>query len=206
LSLTRNITGLSWYIDNHVVDAEEGENLRRLYLEGWIDLQTPDTVMVEQSEANDKATKERLLEQRSAFPMSLGPIILDHSFIGYSVLGSDEDEARIDKVHQTLWPTRSLISDRQNVENNRRARTYFRDTLIVATSIGYGGVALVTNDKGILKARDRLRKEFNGFDVMSISRATDIAFDEVQSWRRDAELEPNDSDYQNLPIWPPESL
>lgn len=206
MSLTRNITGLSWYIDNHVVDAEEGENLRRLYLEGWIDLQTPDTVMVEQFEANNKATRERLLEQRSAFPMSLGPMILDHSFIGYSVLGTDEDEARIEKVHQTLWPTRSLISDRQNAENNRMARTCFRDTLIVATSIRYGGVALVTNDGGILEAIDGLRREFNGFEVMSISRATDIAFDEVRSARKYAVLEPNDSDYHNLPIWPPESL
>jgi hypothetical protein len=162
--------------------------------------------MVEQSEANDKATKERLLEQLSAFPVSHGPMILGHSFIGYSVLGSDEDEARIDKVHQTLWPTRSLMLDRQNVETNRMARSCFRDTLIVATSIRYGGVALVTNDAGILKAKDRLRKEFNGFEVMSIGRATDIAFDEVSSARKYAALEPNDSDYHNLPIWPPESM
>lgn len=188
------------------MDAEEGENLRRLYLEGWINLQTPDTVMVEQSEAKDITTRDLLLEQLTAFPMSHGPGIFGHSLYGFSILGSDEDEERIDMVHQTIWPKRSLISDRQNLENNRKARTCFRDTLIVATSIRYGGVALVTNDNGILKARDRLHKEFNGFDVMSISRATEIAFEEVRSARKYAALEPSDSDYHDLPIWPPECL
>lgn len=202
MSLTRNITALSWFIDNHVVDVPEAENLRRLYEEGWIYLKTADTIMVEQLEARDKVTRENLQEQLSAFPIMRGPHTLGHSMLGFSVLGSDEDEARIDKVHQTLWPSRNLEADRRNVENNRRARSCFRDTLIVATSIRYG-VALVTNDGGIFKARDRLHNEFGGFEVMTISEATAIAFDEVRLSRKYAALEPSDSDYQNLPIWPP---
>jgi len=202
VSLVRNIIGHTWCIDNHVVDSPEAEELRRLFREGWICLIAPDTVLTEQLEAQDEVTRERLLEQLSEFTIQHGPIILGHSVLGFSVSGSHEDEMRIQNVHKMLWPSRNLEIDRRNVNSIRMARNCFRDTLIAANAIRYAVVALVTNDKGILKARDRLRKEFNGFDVMSISEATALAFDEVRSARKYAELEPNDSNYHNLPDWP----
>ena len=206
MSLTRIITGLSWHIDNHVVDLPVAEDLRKLYREGWIYLQTADTVMVEQLEAQDEVTRERLIGQRNVYPMPLGPTVLGSSLLDYSVNGSDEDDVRIAKVHETLWPTRNLEKDRREAENNRMARSCFRDTLIVSTAIHYVAAALITNDGGILEARGRLSQEFNGFCVMSINEATLRAFVAVRQLRKIAILRPDNPRFQNLPSWPPEPL
>jgi hypothetical protein len=72
-------TGLNWYLDDHVIDDPAADDLMHLRDTGWIRLTVTDTAHTEMRAAKDEATRQRLEEQLLAYPIAMGPMVLDHS-------------------------------------------------------------------------------------------------------------------------------
>ena len=192
-------TGLNWYIDVHVIDRPAADDLRRLRDAGWICINVTDTAHTETSSAKDEITRHRLEDQLLAYPIAMGPLVLDHSLLDLSVIGGVADKQRLRNVFAALWPTNDYEDDAK--KKTARGRTRFRDAMHVATAIRYSGTGFITEDSGILKAAARIASEFNGFIVLSIAEATERSFEVVRRVRRGAEKmgipEPT-----SLPDWP----
>lgn len=205
MQASRNITGLYWHIDNNVLTRVEAKNLIRLSEIGWIYLGMSSIIEIEHMNVKDEDKKKLLAERRSLFVVSFAPHILGESLLGKSVLSSQEDEDRIRRVHQTLWPIADIEKDSHSSGRRSMGRSRYRDSQIVANAIRYCASALVTHDQKILEASERIRTAFNGFDVISIEAATLRALASVDRKRRFARLRPSAPSIQNLPDWPPES-
>lgn len=196
----RNLTGIRWTIDVHVIDNSEATDLIQMYRLGWIDLQTTDTLLTELSERKDDAHREELMEAAEPFPVAMGPMILDHSLLGLGVLGSEQDEERLRLVYSVLWPGNSYEAD--GAMASAKGRTRYRDAMHVATSIRYRFQGFVTNDQGILARATELAERFDGFQVLSVSDATDLAKSSTNTVRTRAALPLHSQDPNGLPDWP----
>jgi hypothetical protein len=200
---TKNITGLSWCIDTHIVDNPDFEFLNRLFNLGWIYLQTPSTVLLELLNTKDVIKKERLLNMQSTFPTPMSPIVLGHSLLGYSVFASSSDEDAIGKIHEIIWNGKLIGEDAVKAEEgNKKARSRLRDTLIVQTSIRIGDSGLITQDEDLLKASSAISDKFMKFRIMSISQARNAALGGVAKIRRIQSLTPDNYRVRDLPDWP----
>lgn len=198
---TRCITGLSWAIDNQIVDHPEAWFLKRCYDEGWIYLQTPDAVHFEQARATDQGKREQLSDLRSNYPMPAGVFLLNFSHMNSGLLATPQQIAELSLIHEIIWQ-RSLESDISCLNTNRKALRRVGDSHIVATSIYNAIPALVTTDQRIHDAGQILSWVFNGFTILSIERAEDIARDGIRRARQLADINPGLNLYQDLPKWP----
>ena len=190
----RNLTGISYYVDNHVIDSKKAKLLRKFHLHGWIYLQVSDTVLTEILSAQSKLKKWKLVRSISIFPISMGPTVLGSSIQGFSLIGSEVDKSRIEKIHVLLWPNHTFDSDNAIMRENSKARTRVRDTLIVSNTIRYSISYLVTEDKEILKAQSRIRSEFSSFYAIDINAATLESIKAVARARTHSK--------ESLPRWP----
>jgi len=122
-----NITGLTLYIDTHILDAEEDASvrLRRLRQEGWIELQRTDVMDTEIAAAPDDKWPS-LTEASAEYPEALGPMVVGHSRVGFAVVGSEEDVDRLDGVFAVLFPNVNRATSRKN---------HIRDAMHIATAI-----------------------------------------------------------------------
>jgi predicted nucleic acid-binding protein len=198
---TRNITGLHWALDTNIIGNHNLKTLKKLFSLGWIYLETPDTVQFELTFTKDKKRKRDLLEERNSFPMPMGPTVLNHSQLGFSVNGSPQDEERLHEVHLTIWKSHTFEQDASVAELNTKARHRLRDTMIISTSIRYNLNTLVSLDDGLLEASSRLVEKY-GIRVISLESATLEALAAVQGTRKKAQLMTNSVWYKNLPKWP----
>lgn len=165
--------GLLFYFDNNIVGdrTTATEELRALDRDGWIDLARSDTVDTELSDTKDPARRDELLNESSAYFESLGPLVLDHSRLGFAVLGNDDDEDRLDRVYRILFPD----SDRHHAGTGR-ARRKIRDAMHVATAIRYGGNVFVTRDERDLVSKSHaIAAAFDGFKIMTPETALAFA-------------------------------
>ena len=92
-----------------------------------------------------------------------GPLVIGHSRLGHSVLASQEDDQRLDRV-------REIIGIRAKSERN--AKHDLRDAMHIATSIRYGYDGFITRDGRLLKRHGQFLREF-GFRVMNHEDAVD---------------------------------
>ncbi len=194
-----NLTGIYWYIDVHVIDLPAAATLRRMNDEGWIYLQVTDTLITEVTRSEDAAKRERLLDLAADYVIAMGPLVLGHSGVGRSVIGSPEDEARLKQVYALLWPDNDYAADGAMVTGTGRSR--FRDAIHVATAIRYGVDGFVTNDPGILARADDIRDAFPQFIIRSVADAEDKAMKRIAVVRRRATLMGRPRP-EELPSWP----
>ncbi len=163
----QNRTELTFAVDNHIVDSHipEAVELRGLDEQGWIDLVLTDVTKTEWADA-DPDQRATLLDQAVDYGEALGPMVLGHSRLGSSVLGSAADAHRLRCVFDILFPGADMATARkQNV----------RDAMNVATAIRYGFNCFVTNDRHLLKKRDAIKAAFNDFLVASPEAALTFA-------------------------------
>lgn len=92
-----------------------------------------------------------------------GPVVLDHSHLNHSVVVSDEDVQRLDRVKEIIGV---------RVISERAAKHDLRDAMHIATSIRYGYDGFITRDERLLKCHDQFSREF-GFRVMNHEDAVD---------------------------------
>lgn len=197
----RNITGIHWSLDTNIIGNRDLRTLKRLFSLGWIYLETPDTVQFELTFTKNQKKRKELLFERSSFPMPMGPIVLNHSQLGFSVKGSPEDETRLQEVHQLIWKTHTFQDDAALAESNGKARHRLRDSMIVSTTIRYNLEALVSLDDGLLDASSRLFDKY-GMRVIALDSATQEALAAVRKTREKSQLMPTSIWYKDLPKWP----
>lgn len=202
MHVPRNITGLIWHIDNNVLTREESTDLFKMAELGWLTLGISSRIEVEHLDAKSQAKKIFLAEKRKPFLISLAPINLGHSVLGSSVLAAPEDENRLKKVYEALWPNSDFMLDRSQSEKRTMGRSRFRDSLLVSDAIRYCASAFITHDPRILEASQRIRNTFDGFDVISINAATQVARSRIEKSREFSLLRPTYPGSPGLPPWP----
>lgn len=176
LDTQENRTGLVLIIDNHIVDGmTDGERqLKAFHGDGWIDLILTDVTKTEwlDTEPSRRAT---LVELSVNYAEYYGPMVLGDSRIEASVIGSSQDDDRLRKVFDLLFPGTTMEVTRKQ---NRR------DAMNIATAIRYGAHGFVTRDKKLLQvAKVRaIGDAFNSFLVMSPDRACVIVRRQVSRW------------------------
>jgi len=200
---SRNLTGKSWTIDTHVMDHPDAADLIRMYKLSWIYLQTPDTVFSELSTRKDETDREKLLDERSSFPMSMGIFILDRSNLDLAVLGSEEEMEKMKKIHSALWEGHTFSDDcRSGAEGNAKARSRAGDTMIIHTTMRYSIGTLVTNDMDLLEGAQRIREQVGNFQAWNIKSATTLAFEACKRVRTIRAAQPERQWEEELPDWP----
>ena len=152
-------TALEFAIDTNTVDdvSPEMACLRKRNTEGWINLTRTDTLDTELARAQDDK-RDMLLEQSRSYVEHFGPLVLDHSRLDSCVLGTDEDEARCERVFGILFPG----ANRQTARRN-----HVRDAMHIATAIRYARSGFVTNDRDLLKRDEAMRAAFDNFRILS---------------------------------------
>ena len=111
--------------------------------------------------------RARLQSLAGEYVEHLGVWVLGQSRLGVdTVLGSDEDAARWDRVWAVLRPDVNRATARQQ---------HIRDAMHVDTAIRYGANLLVTRDAGLLRRDDALREAFDGFRIYDPERALAFA-------------------------------
>ena len=90
-----------------------------------------------------------------------GPMVIDNSRSGHSVIASEEDAIRLERV-------KTLIKVREASERNKKHDV--RDAMHLATSIRYGFSGLITGDHRLLKLDKKFLQEF-GFRVFNVADA-----------------------------------
>lgn len=188
----RNITGIRFSIDTHIIDREDAQQLRSIYEAGWIQLLLPDTVMTEIDSRVDIGDREELLELSTRYIVNMGPIVLGSSLLGYSVNGSNDEQSRIREIHRILWD-QSFDHDLSE-SGSSKGRTRARDSLIVNNSIKYHTDALITEDKMLRKKSCGLENYFPDFRAISIQDAVNEALRAISAIRAE--------NIPNLPAWP----
>lgn len=90
-----------------------------------------------------------------------GPVVLDHSRLDHSLLASEADIQRLDRVKE-------IVGVRTSRERN--ASHDLRDAMHIATSIRYGYDGFVTGEKRLINRNDRFLSEY-GFRIMNVGSA-----------------------------------
>lgn len=90
-----------------------------------------------------------------------GPVVLDHSRLGHTVLASEEDVHGLDRVKEIAGI---------RLKSERKAKHDLRDAMHIATSIRYGYDGFITRDKRLEKRNDQFLHEF-GFRIMNVDDA-----------------------------------
>ena len=166
----RNLLGRRFAIDTNIVGNRTPavSSLWRYHDTGWIQLVKTDTLDTELAGTSDPAKRDRLLREVAPLVEQLGPLVLDHSRLNFSVTGSDADQASLNEVIQVLYG-----EDDPRRPGAARSRQRIRDAMHVNTAKRYGLDGLVTLDKKDLLDREpAIREAFGGgFQIYDPERA-----------------------------------
>jgi hypothetical protein len=178
----QNRLGLTFAIDTNIVSKDEREEaaLKRLHTDGWIELVMSDVTRTEWVDRATPEQREHLEALAIAYVEYHGALTLDSSRLDSNILGTDEDQERLNRVFAALWPNKVL----------RHARKQdVRDAMNVARAIRYGVHGFITRDgegrKGtLLKRADAVKAAFNSFGIMSPSQALAFVERMRRGWHR----------------------
>jgi hypothetical protein len=172
-------TGLVFAIDNHIVDGETSAELelKRLNKDGWIELVLTDVTRTEWLAAKPERRQE-LEELAIGYVEYWGPMVVGQPRLGGTVLGSSEDQERLEAVFSALFPDADFRTGRTQ---------HVRDAMNVATAIRYGLNGFITRDgigekRGVLDRADAIKAAFNDFSIYSPEQAVAVAERMIQRW------------------------
>jgi predicted nucleic acid-binding protein len=132
---------------------------------GLIMLALTDVAHTEALEASPEV-RLRLRAQTSQLREYFGPFVLNHSRLGSSLLGSEEDRLLLDTVFSTLFPRRTWATGSSHDQ---------RDAMHVAWAIRYAFDGLITGDDDLLRRKVAVRGAYNGFQILSPDDALVVA-------------------------------
>ncbi len=136
------------------------QELEALYEQCRVFLAKTDVVDTELDPEKNEMVGEHFLASIKYLEL-LGPVVLEHSRLDHSVLASDEDVQRLDRV-------KGIVGIRTASERN--ASHDLRDVMQIATAIRYGYNGFITRDKRLEKHNDQFLSDF-GFRIMNVERA-----------------------------------
>lgn len=147
------MTTYSVYIDTNCINANQKDkainHLEKLYGEDKILIETTDTLETEFNEG--KGYPKGKLKASNSYIYSYGPAVVGHSRIGFSIVGTDEDDKRLGKVLSIIFGQKN----RKDYDRNE-----IRDCMHISTAIRYGGTHFVTYDKALLDKSEAIKNEF----------------------------------------------
>ena len=190
-------TQLRWFLDSNVIDAEGAVDLRRLGKLGWVWLSVTDVAHTEPAQNPD--FYEQLLPDLASFDVALGPMVLNHSRLGWSITGDNEDQQLLESVYLAIWPSGDYMAARET--SSKLGRNRFRDAMHIAWAIRYHGTGFVTEDKALLRAASRVAERFDSFRVVGIAAATERSKHAAHRRRRIAAIT-GKPDPSTIPDWP----
>jgi hypothetical protein len=118
-------------------------------------------------------------------------LVIGHSRLGSTAIGSEEDAARFKRVFSILFPA---------VEQANAKTNHVKDVMHVSTAIRYGAYGFVTREKRLLSKRAAVQAAFNDFRMWTPEQA----LQEVKSRVRSAsELDHREPGRTQLPDWRP---
>jgi hypothetical protein len=161
------LTNALFLLDVHMLDKGGiwGDRLRFLAQVRWLQPHFSDTTLTEISRTDDRRKADHLLGLMGANVISLGPAVLGHSTLGWSLMGTAEDQERLALVYATLWPGNDFAADAAEASGKGRAR--FRDAMHVATGIRNAFQAFVTAEPAMLRRAGDIREPFPNFRILS---------------------------------------
>jgi hypothetical protein len=145
--------------------SEARERLMEMHRLGLIMLARTDVAHTEALEASADV-RSRLQAQSSELSEYFGPLVLDHSRLVSSVLGSEEDQFLLETVFCTLFPARTWATGNPHDQ---------RDAMHVAWAIRYAFDGIITGDDELLRRKAAVREKYNGFAILSPDDALAMA-------------------------------
>lgn len=147
------MTNFSVYIDTNCINAKQKDEalnrLEKLYSDEEILIETTDTLETEFNEGGGYSKGKQKASNNYIF--SYGPAVVEHSRIGTSIVGTDEDDKRLEKVLTIIFGRKR----RQDYSRNE-----IRDCMHISTAVRYGGTYFVTYDKALLIKSEAIKGEF----------------------------------------------
>jgi hypothetical protein len=165
--LSMTALGLRWMVDTNFFPFERSSachDLMQMHRAGLILLARTDVADTELLKAPEDE-RPKLQAQSSELSEYLGPLVLDHSRLGSSVLGSEEDQMLLETVFSTLFPGRAWASGNSHDQ---------RDAMHVAWAKREAFDGFITDEKQLLRRNDAMRKKYNGFSILSPEDALTI--------------------------------
>jgi hypothetical protein len=138
----------------------EYQELETLYEQCRVFLAKTDVVDTELDPEKNEMVGVHFLAS-SKYLELLGPVVLEHSRLDHSVLASEEDVERLERVKET-------IGIRQI--SKRYAEHDLRDAMQITTAIRYGYNGFITRDKRLVKRNNQFVADF-GFRIMNVESA-----------------------------------
>jgi hypothetical protein len=159
--------GIRWTVDNNffpISRSPERAELLALRQAGCIRLARTDVLSTELLNATS-GIADRLRFEAGPLSEYLGPLVPDHSRVGFAVLGSSADQSLLDQVTVLLFPGK----------DSRPATPHeVRDAMHIAWSIRYGFDGFITDDRRLLGKDSAFRERFN-FSILSPAAALVVA-------------------------------
>jgi hypothetical protein len=176
-----NRLGLTFAIDTNIVSKDKPEELelKRLHTDGWIELVMSDVTRTEWWDRASPEQRRRLEALAVNYLEYRGALTLDHSRLDNSILGTEEDQERLEGVFAALWPNKRLKQARKQDA---------RDAMNVALAIRYGVNGFITRDgegrKGtLLKRADAIKGAFDDFSILSPEQALAFVERMMRRWQ-----------------------
>ncbi len=144
--------------------SEARQTLIEMHRAGLIMLARSDVADTEALNA-DPDVRSTLQAQSSELSEYFGPLILDHSRLGSSVLGTEEDQVLLETVFAALFSGREWLSGNPHDQ---------RDAMHVAWAIRYAFDGFITDEKKLLKRRQAIGVKYD-FSILSPDDALVIA-------------------------------
>lgn len=135
-----------------------------------------DVLDTELARSRDPEQLAQRLARSSSFVEFFGPMVLGHSRLGHSVVGSQEDEKLLEQVLRALWPQAQMdTADRHQIG----------DAMHVAWSIRNRTNGFVTSDRRVLGRRSSIEQlAHDGFRVYSPAEALARAQREIRRYQQ----------------------
>lgn len=175
-----NRTGLTFAIDSHIVDGRTPAEveLRRLHTDGWIELVLTDVTRTEWLAA-DPERRQQLENLAINHVEHWGPMTIGHSRLKASVIGSPEDQERLERVLALLFPAADRRTGR---------RPHVRDAMNVSLAIREGLNGFITRDgagkkRRVLDGADAIKTAFDDFSILSPEQALAFVERMMQRWQ-----------------------
>lgn len=117
-----NRLGVVLHFDTNLVGDKEpaAVDLRTFATDGWITLAGADVVGSELAHDTDPTRRTQLQDEAYEHPEVLSPFVLDVSRLGFGLIGTDDDQQRIDNVFGVLFPGTDPRATSRTAGNKRR--------------------------------------------------------------------------------------
>lgn len=146
------MSSIGVYIDTNCINARQKDDslneLEKLHEVGKIQIEKTSVLDTELQEGKGYPLG---LNKSDRYIESYEVAVLDHSRLGHSVVGGNNDEKMFSRILEILWGKK---------HRTRYSKSEIRDAMHLFTAIRYGGSYFITLERDLLIKAELLQKEF----------------------------------------------